>query len=73
MIYSTPLRLDTREAARHLGVSVGTIRKWRYRGEPRIPYHKLGKKVVYAVTDLDEFLRANKKLTCVADSAGRAR
>ena len=53
----SPAFLKTTEAAGYLGLSRRTLEHWRYQGEgPR--YSRLGRSVVYAVTDLDDFTRA---------------
>lgn len=54
----SPAFLKTPEAAAYLGLSPRSLEYWRYRGKgPR--YSRLGRAVVYAVADLDEFARAN--------------
>lgn len=50
-------RMDEKEGASYLGVSVYSMRRWRvYGGGP--VYHKIGARVVYSQADLDEFLAA---------------
>lgn len=50
-------RMDEKEGASYLGVSVYSMRRWRvYGGGP--VYHKIGSRVVYSQADLDEFLAA---------------
>lgn len=50
-------RFDTKEAARYLKViSPATLTSWRSRGLSPIPFHRVGCKVVYLKSDLDEFL-----------------
>ena len=47
--------MNTSKAARYCGVSEGLLRKMRQNGDgPR--YCKIGAKVVYRKTDLDEYL-----------------
>jgi predicted DNA-binding transcriptional regulator AlpA len=49
--------LKERDAAKRLGLSVQTLRKWRAKGEG--PRHvKLGKAVRYPVAEIDRFVRA---------------
>ena len=49
------LRKSTLEAAKHVGLSTSTLAKLRvFGGGPR--YAKLGRRVVYASTDLDAWL-----------------
>lgn len=53
----SPAFLKTPEAAAYLGLSRRTLEKWRATGKgPR--YSRLGRSVVYAVADLDDFARA---------------
>lgn len=52
---------DTETAARILGVSPASLRKWRSEGElpghvPPIPYVKLGKTVRYRKSDLQAYI-----------------
>ncbi len=50
-----PVCLRTEEAARLLGVSVGTLKAWRMKGKgPR--YSKLGAVAVYTYADLEAFV-----------------
>ena len=54
----SPAFLKTPDAAAYLGLSRRTLEKWRSDGKgPR--YSCLGRAVVYAVADLDEFAREN--------------
>lgn len=53
-------RYTRKLAAEYLGINVGTLAKWASIGHPFIPYHKLGKKVVYLQNDLDDFLANNR-------------
>lgn len=53
----SPAFLKTPDAAAYLGLSRRTLEKWRGAGKgPR--YSRLGRSVVYAVSDLDDFARA---------------
>lgn len=53
----SPAFLKTPDAAAYLGLSRRTLEKWRSAGKgPR--YSCLGRSVVYAVADLDDFARA---------------
>lgn len=55
-------KLNTHEAAAFLNLSPGTLEVWRCTGRgPR--YAKLGKRVVYDVTDLESFVSARKVFT----------
>ena len=47
--------LTDREVSRMLGVSLGTVRRWRlFRGGPR--FRKLGSAVRYALADIETWL-----------------
>lgn len=51
----TTLTVDTEGASRHIGLAVSTLEKLRVSGGgPR--YCKLNRKVVYRVSDLEEYL-----------------
>ena len=78
---STDQKLNTAEAARHLGLAPATLAKMRcWGGSP--PFLRLGRKVVYCRADLDAWLSARRatstsdadrlprRLT-IKDSAGR--
>jgi hypothetical protein len=46
-------------ASQFLGVSAATLRAWRSQGRgPR--FARLGRRVVYLITDLEAFLAANR-------------
>ena len=51
-----PLELDEHEAAAAMGLSVHTLRTFRYRGTG-IPYVKRGTRVSYRKDDIDEYIR----------------
>jgi hypothetical protein len=49
--------LDEHGAAAILNLSVGQLRRWRWlRAGPR--YRKIGRRVLYQVQDLDDFIEA---------------
>jgi hypothetical protein len=51
--------LREKEAAEYLGVSVFSLRSWRSKGSSSgPPYTRLGRIVVYSVTDLEAHMRA---------------
>lgn len=55
-------KLNTQEAAAFLNLSAGTLEVWRSQGRgPK--YAKLGKRVVYDVTDLEAFVSGRKVYT----------
>ncbi|WP_084312638.1 helix-turn-helix domain-containing protein [Desulfobulbus elongatus] len=54
---SSKRRLNTREAAQYLGIRPGTMEVWRSLGRgPR--FCKIGARVVYNITDLDEYAQS---------------
>jgi hypothetical protein len=44
------------DAARTLGVSVGTLNVWRCTRRYPLPYAKIGRKVMYKLSDLENFV-----------------
>jgi Helix-turn-helix domain len=59
---STVEKLNTREAARHLGLAPATLAKMRcWGGSP--PFLRLGRKVVYCRDDLDEWLNTRRAIS----------
>jgi DNA-binding transcriptional MerR regulator len=48
--------LTTAGAADHLGIAPATLAYWRSRGLQAVPYLKIGGRVVYRKTDLDQWL-----------------
>ena len=59
-------KLSRPEAAEFLGVTVPTLNKWAYEGNPKLPYYRLGRKTVYDVADLEAFL-AKRRIESPAD------
>lgn len=52
---------NTKSAARYLGLSHRTLEKYRtYGGGPE--YHKIGRKVMYTLTDIDKWAGKEKHL-----------
>lgn len=48
--------------AEYLGVSINTLRKWRWEGKgPK--FIKLGSRVAYRVSDVEAFLEAQARLS----------
>ncbi len=60
-----PIYVDTREAARLLGISPRTLDRFRVSGEGPV-FHKFGKRVCYARTDLEDWA-ASRRRTSTAD------
>jgi hypothetical protein len=55
----TPAVLDNEQAATYLGLAGSTLTTWRCTREVQIPFVRLGRRIVYRLTDLDAFLAAN--------------
>jgi len=53
-------KYSRREAAEYLGVAAQTLAKWASDGTYHLPFYKLGKKAVYAQSDLDAFLERQR-------------
>ena len=53
-----PGRLNSKEAAQVLGVSVDTLAVWRCTKRYPLPYIKMGRKVFYRVSDLENFIES---------------
>ena len=49
--------LSIEEAAKYLGRHRSTLDKWRADGKT-LPYYQHGKKVMYAVEDLDNYMQS---------------
>ena len=47
-----------KESACFLGISVHTLRAWTR--ERRIPFHRCGRRIVFALSDLERFLADNR-------------
>ena len=50
--------LDSRQASKYLGLKNGTLSVWRSTGRYQIPFVKIGSKVRYRESDLDEWLES---------------
>lgn len=48
--------LPSKEAADYLHITEGTLAVWRSTGRYKIPFIKVGRKVMYRKSDLDDFL-----------------
>jgi|TARA_B110000971_G_scaffold173776_1_gene178800 DNA-binding transcriptional MerR regulator len=48
--------LNNLAAAKHLGVAAATLQYWRTTGVQQIPFIKVGRRVIYQISDLDEWL-----------------
>jgi len=58
-----------KKAAEMIGISVHTLRQWRSQGK-YIPFIKVGRSVLYRVSDLENFLNQHK--VKVVDSFGQS-
>ncbi|MBT3437381.1 MAG: helix-turn-helix domain-containing protein [Oceanospirillaceae bacterium] len=48
--------LNNSAAANHLKVAAATLQYWRSTGTQEIPFMKIGGRVAYSLSDLDEWL-----------------
>lgn len=53
--------LPSKDAASYLHVTDGTLAVWRCKGRYKIPFVKVGRKVLYRVEDLDAFLASRTR------------
>ncbi|EMD1657070.1 helix-turn-helix domain-containing protein [Pluralibacter gergoviae] len=58
-------RLTRSEAAAELGVTTQTLANWAHTGRVKIPFHKVGRKVIYFKTDLDAYLESTRRTQTV--------
>ena len=65
MNISSPV-LDTPGAASYCGIATATLETWRSTGKVKIPFIRVGRRVLYRITDLDAFLSG---LQCQTKSA----
>ncbi len=49
-------RLTRPQAAKYLGVSIGTLEVWACTGRYDLPFVKVGRRVFYQRTELDAFI-----------------
>lgn len=54
-------RLTRAEAAAYLGVNSQTLANWAHTGKVEIPHHKVGRKVIYMMSDLDSYLASTRR------------
>ncbi len=59
-VANTPANVDTYRAAELIGMSKRTLEKWRSEGNGP-PFLKLGRRVLYSVADLEEWLRSRRR------------
>jgi len=53
-------RVTPEKAAEHLGVKPATLAKWRSTKRYQIPYIKVGRLVMYRLSDLDSWLESQR-------------
>lgn len=58
-------KLTRSEAAEHLGVNPQTLANWAHTGKVKIPFHKVGRKVIYFKSDLDAYLDSTRRTQTV--------
>lgn len=61
----TSKRLTRNEAAAHLGVNAQTLANWAHTGRVKIPFYKVGRKVIYFKSDLDDYLDSTRRTQTV--------
>lgn len=54
-----PKNLSPKEAAEYLGVTPETLAVWRCTKRYELPYIKIGRRVMYRVRDISEFIERN--------------
>lgn len=60
VVVETPL-MTIAEAAAYLRIKIHTLDTWRSTKRVVIPFHRIGRNVVYAKADLDAFLASCKE------------
>lgn len=58
--------ISRKEAAAYLGIAPGTLEVWASTKRYNLPFIKVGKRAMYRVRDLDQFLENNTVGTAVA-------
>lgn len=58
-------KLTRAEAAAYLGINAQTLANWAHTGKVKIPYHKIGSKVIYMKSDLDNYLESTRRVQTV--------
>ena len=64
MLDKTPFRfaddalLDTRQAAKHLGIKTNTLATWRSNKRYDLPYIRVGRYIRYRTSDPNKFLES---------------
>jgi len=60
--------VDEHEAAARLGLTVATLRRWRW-ARRGLAWHKIGSAVRYAPTDIHAFVMAGRRVTNGQDNS----
>ena len=66
------LHVRTPEAAEYLGISISNMEKMRLRGDGPC-YAKLGRLVIYSLMDIEDWVKARKRLSTLDVSAADAK
>jgi excisionase family DNA binding protein len=53
--------MTPRDAALYLGIKINTLAVWRMTKKYNLPYIKVGNRVKYSITDLDNWLKEHRK------------
>lgn len=51
--------LTPKQAAEFLGVTIGTLAVWRCTGRYPLPFVKIGRRVMYKLTDIDTYINSH--------------
>jgi excisionase family DNA binding protein len=53
-------RISSDEAAEFLGLNPRTLKNWRHLDRRELPYYKVGRRVIYDLQDLTNFLASRR-------------
>ena len=59
-LHNVDTLLNDREATAYLNLSGGTLRVWRSQKRYKLPYSKIGSRVMYRLSDLNAFIESRK-------------
>ncbi|WP_238875640.1 helix-turn-helix domain-containing protein [Klebsiella quasipneumoniae] len=65
IVSTSQKKLTRSEAAIELGVTSQTLANWAHTGRVQIPFHKVGRKVIYLKSDLDAYLASTRRTQTV--------